>query len=231
MSAQLHQTVMIRGPAGQIEALLWFTAEPKNSAPPFAAVLCHPHPLFGGTMHNKVVYHAAKAIHHFGVPVARFNFRGVGNSEGTHDEGRGEVDDALAVLDFMADKFPGTPLLVAGFSFGAWVGSRAGCGDPRVTELICLGLPVSGGNRRDFSYLATCGKPKLFVTGEFDRFGPPHELRTLVETFPPEVRRHARVQIVRGGDHFFAGHLDEADRAISEWLLERHPELSARDKY
>src|SRR5215469_8716006 len=151
MSAPLHQTVMIPGPAGQIEALLWFTAEPENSPPPFAAVLCHPHPLFGGTMHNKVVYHAAKAIHQFGVPVARFNFRGVGRSEGTHDEGRGEVDDVLAVMNFVAEKYPAVPLLMAGFSFGAWVGSRAGCADARVTDLICLGLPVSGQDLRDFS--------------------------------------------------------------------------------
>jgi len=228
MPAPLHQTVMIPGPAGQIEALLWFTAEPEKRVPPFAAVLCHPHPLFGGTMHNKVVYHAAKTIHQFGVPVARFNFRGVGNSEGTHDEGRGEVDDALAVMNFVAQKYRGAPLLVAGFSFGAWVGSRAGCGDPRVTELICLGLPVSGGDPRDFSYLAGCEKPKLFVTGEFDRFGPPRVLRALVETFPPEVRRLSEVKVVPGGDHFFTGHLEESDRSISEWLLERHRALSVR---
>ena len=226
MSAQLHQSLMIPGPAGHLEALLWFVEE--QVSPPLAAVLCHPHPLFGGTMHNKVVYHAAKTIHQFGVPVARFNFRGAGRSEGTHDEGRGEVDDALAVMNFVAARYPGVPLLLAGFSFGAWVGSRAACGDSRVAELICLGLPVSGRDARDFSYLANCAKPKLLVTGEFDRFGPPRELQALVETFPPDVHRQTQVKIVRGSDHFFTGHLDETDRAISEWLLERHPELSAR---
>lgn len=228
MSAQLHQTVLIPGPAGQIEALLWFTAGAEKSAPPFAAILCHPHPLFGGTMHNKVVYHAAKTIHKLGVPVARFNFRGAGRSEGAHDEGRGEVDDTLAVMNFVAAEYPGVPLLMAGFSFGAWVGSRAGCGDARVAELICLGLPVSGQDPRNFSYLASCQKAKLFVTGEFDRFGPPRELGALVETFPPEARRQTQVKTIRGGDHFFVGHLEEADQAILEWLLERHPELSAR---
>ena len=228
MNSQLHQTLMVPGPAGQIEALLWFIPDEERAAPPLAAVVCHPHPLFGGTMHNKVVYQAAKTIHRFGLPVARFNFRGVGRSEGTHDSGQGETSDTLAVMDFLAAKYPGVPLLVAGFSFGSWVGSRTGCGDSRVEELICLGIPVSGQDPRDFSYLENCDKPKLFVTGEFDRFGPPAQLRALVEKFPPGVQQRTQVRIVRGGDHFFTGHLDEVDRAISEWMLERHPELSAR---
>lgn len=228
MVQQLHQTLMIPGPAGQIEALLWFAGEEERAAPPLAAVVCHPHPLFGGTMHNKVVYQTAKTIHRFGLPVARFNFRGVGRSEGTHDNGEGEVADVLAVMDFVAEQYPRVPLLMAGFSFGSWVGSRAGCGDARVTELICLGLPVSGQDPRDFSYLENCGKPKLFVTGEFDRFGPPLELRTLIDGFPPGVRQQTQVKIVNGVDHFFTGHLDEVDRIISEWIVQRHPELSAR---
>lgn len=228
MPSPLHQTLMIPGPAGQIEALLWLAADGAQSAPPLAAVVCHPHPLFGGTMHNKVVYQAAKTIHRFGLPVARFNFRGVGRSQGTHDNGQGETGDTLAVMDFVAAKYPGVPLLVAGFSFGSWVGSRAGCGDSRVKELICLGLPVNSQDPRDLSYLESCDKPKLFVTGEFDRFGPPAQLRALVENLPPAAQQGTRVKIVRGGDHFFVGHLDEVDRAISEWLVERHPELAQR---
>jgi uncharacterized protein len=227
MPKQAHETRMIPGPAGQLEALLWFNSEPEVGLP-LAAVICHPHPLFGGTMHNKVVYRAAKTIHRFGLPVARFNFRGVGRSEGVHDKGHGETEDALAVMNFFAEKYPGVPLLVAGFSFGAWVGSRAGCGDPRVTELICLGLPVGGPDRSDFSYLGACEKPKLLVTGAFDRFGPPAELRGLVEKFPPAVRQGIEMRIIPGADHFFAGHLDEVDQAISEWLLERHPALVAQ---
>ena len=223
MTQQLHQTLMIPGPAGQIEALLWFIDD--QAPPPLAAVLCHPHPLFGGTMHNKVVYQAAKTIHRFGLPVARFNFRGVGKSEGTHDNGQGEVSDALSVMDFVAAKYPGVPLLVAGFSFGAWVGSRAGCVDPRVAELICLGLPVSGQDPRDFSYLEGCAKPTLFATGEFDRFGPPHELRALVEKLPPNIHPQSQVKILQGADHFFTGQLGEMDRAISEWLVQQHPEV------
>ena len=158
----------------------------------------------------------------------RFNFRGVGLSEGAHDKGVGEKDDVLAVIDFLAAEYPGVPLLVAGFSFGSWVGLRAGCGDPRVTELLGLGLPVGDLDSRSFSYLDSCDKPKLLVSGEFDRFGPPKKLRAMVEQFPPHVRENTKVEIVAGGDHFFAGHLPELDRAIAEWLLERHPELAGR---
>jgi uncharacterized protein len=180
-------------------------------------------------MHNKVVYQTAKTIHRFGLPVARFNFRGVGLSEGTHDKGVGEEDDVRAVLDFLAEEFPGVPQLVAGFSFGSWVGLRAGCGDPRVTELLGLGLPVGDLGSRSFAYLDGCDKPKLLVSGEFDRFGPPNKLRAMVEGFSPHIRENTRVAIVAGGDHFFTGHLPELDHAIVEWLLERHPELAARE--
>jgi alpha/beta superfamily hydrolase len=221
---------MLSGPAGRIEAILWSISREGDSAPPpLAAVVCHPHPLFGGTMHNKVVYQAAKTIHRFGLPVLRFNFRGVGLSEGKHEDGIGEADDVLAAFDFLAAEFPGMPLLVAGFSFGSWVGLRAGCGDARVTEMIGLGLPVADLDSRSFSYFGTCEKPKLLVTGEFDRFGPPQKLRAMVEKFPPRVLENTKVAIISGGDHFFAGHLPELDRAIAQWLLERHPELAGRE--
>jgi alpha/beta superfamily hydrolase len=180
-------------------------------------------------MHNKVTYQAAKTLHRFGLPVARFNFRGVGRSGGTHDNGAGEVQDVSAVIDFLANAYPGVSLLVAGFSFGSWVGSRAGCADTRVTQLIGLGLPVADADARDFSYLDMCEKPKLLVTGEFDRFGPPHTLRSIVERFSASALQQTSVQIVRGADHFFTGHLDAVDRAISEWLQQMNPGLTARD--
>jgi alpha/beta superfamily hydrolase len=153
----------------------------------------------------------------------------VGLSEGKHDDGIGEADDVLAAIDFLAAEFPGVPLLVAGFSFGSWVGLRAGCADARVAELIGLGLPVADLDSRSFSYLDACEKPKLLVTGEFDRFGPPHKLRAMVELFPPRVRENTKVAIVSGGDHFFAGHLPELDRAVAQWLLERHPGLAKHE--
>jgi hypothetical protein len=180
-------------------------------------------------MHNKVVYQTAKTIHRFALPVVRFNFRGVGLSEGTHDKGLGELEDVLAILDFLAAEYPGVPLLLAGFSFGSWVGLRAGCADPRVTELLGLGLPVGDLDSRSFSYLESCAKPKLLVSGEFDRFGPPGKLRAMVERFPQLVQEKTRVAIVGGGDHFFAGHLPELNHAITAWLLERHPELAGRE--
>jgi alpha/beta superfamily hydrolase len=230
MAAQLHRTLMLPGPAGRIEAILWATSQEDGGAQPqLAAVVCHPHPLFGGTMHNKVVYQTAKTIHRFGLPVVRFNFRGVGLSEGTHDEGIGETHDVVAVIDFLAGEYPSVPLLLAGFSFGSWVGLRAGCGDARVTELIGLGLPVGDLGARSFAYLDRCDKPKLLVSGEFDRFGPPIKLRAIVEQFPEDVRENTRVEIVGGGDHFFTGHLPELDGAMAGWLLERHPGLAARE--
>lgn len=220
---------MLSGPAGRIEALLWASATDAASAqPPLAAVVCHPHPLFGGTMHNKVVYQVAKTIHRFGLPVLRFNFRGVGLSEGTHDKGEGEVDDVMAAMNFLAAEYFGVPLLVAGFSFGSWVGLRAGCSDTRVTELVGLGLPVGDLDNRSFAFLESCEKPKLLVSGEFDRFGPPNQLRALVEQFRARVKEKTRITVIPGGDHFFAGHLPELDRVLADWLRERHPELAAR---
>jgi len=220
---------MLSGPAGRLESILWSPPREDGGAPPpLAALVCHPHPLFGGTMHNKVVYQAAKTLHRFGLPVVRFNFRGVGASEGKHDNGNGEEQDVRAVIDFLAAEYPAVPLLAAGFSFGSWVGLRVGCGDPRVVELLGLGLPVGNLDARNFSYLDHCEKPKLLVSGEFDRFGPPATLRAMVAGFPEPMRDATRVSIVTGGDHFFAGHLTEMDQAISEWLLERHPELASR---
>ncbi len=181
-------------------------------------------------MHNKVVYQTAKTLHQFGLPVLRFNFRGVGSSEGSHDQGAGERADVSAALDFLAGEYPGTPLLAAGFSFGSWVGLRVGCADARVTHLIGLGLPVGDlVGDRGFSYLDACAKPKLLAAGEFDQYGPPHKLNALVAQFPPEAKEQTSVAIVRGADHFFAGHLMELDRTISDWMVARFPELDARE--
>src|SRR6266567_6725080 len=226
MSQLLHRTFFLPGPAGRLEALLWDVPERDEIArPPLAAVVCHPHPLFGGTMHNKVVYQVAKTLHRFGLPVLRFNFRGTGLSEGTHDEGRGEQDDVSAALDFLSAEYAGTALLLAGFSFGSWVGLRAGCKDSRVSNLIGLGLPVGDLASREFSYLEACDKPKLLVSGEFDMYGPPDKLKALVESFPPGVKERTNIAVVRGADHFFAGHLPELDRAIEAWLKAQHPAL------
>src|ERR1700676_2700748 len=227
MPELLHRTFFLQGPAGRVEALLWgVPTRDDGAAPPLAALVCHPHPLFGGTMHNKVVYQTAKTLHRFALPVLRFNFRGAGMSEGTHDKGRGEQQDVSAALDFLAREYPAVPLVVAGFSFGSWVGLHVGCEHERVSDLIGLGLPVGdlvgdGG----FSYLDACGKPKLLVSGEFDQYGPPGKLKTLVESLPPHVKDQTSVVIISGADHFFAQHLPELDRTIAVWVKARHPNL------
>ena len=228
MALPLHRNLTFSGPAGKLEAILWnVSTETDSEGPAIAAVVCHPHPLFGGTMHNKVVYQLAKTIHRFAVPVLRFNFRGVGLSEGVHDEGNGEVQDVLTALDFIEGEYPAASLLLAGFSFGAWVGLRAGCQDARVKELIGLGLPVGDLEARGFSYLENCDKPKLLGSGEFDQFGPPEKLRSIVESLPGRTAGNTSLAIVRGGDHFFAGHLAEMDQVVADWLVRRHPAFAS----
>ncbi|MGC1617526.1 MAG: alpha/beta family hydrolase [Candidatus Acidiferrum sp.] len=185
-----------------------------------AALVCHPHPLFGGTMHNKVVYQAAKTLDVLGLSVLRFNFRGTGMSEGKHDRGEGERDDVRAALDFLAAEFPDIPLLVCGFSFGCWVGLRVGCEDSRVTSLIGLGAPV---NNADFSYLLKCEKPKLFVHGTNDIYGAPDKLKSVISSVPGKNR----IVIVEDADHFFVGKLDQVNAAITNWMRSRDPIVGA----
>ncbi len=213
-AAHQSRNLFLQGPAGRLEAILWTPT--SGVRPPLASLVCHPHPLFGGTMHNKVVYQAAKTLDALGLPVLRFNFRGAGLSAGKHDHGRGELDDVRVALDFLAREFAEVPLLVAGFSFGCWVGLRVGCADERVTELIGLGTPV---NHTDFSFLRHCTKPKLFVHGANDQYGDIAKLRLLVQSLQGENQ----LVVVSGADHFFAGKLQEMDRAIKKWVDEKHP--------
>ncbi|MCU1224044.1 MAG: hypothetical protein JWQ42_2137 [Edaphobacter sp.] len=191
---------------------------------PYAALVCHPHPLGGGTMHNKVVYHAMKALTSFGLPVVRFNFRGVGLSEGTFDEGKGEQDDVRAVLNWIDDNLR-RPILFAGFSFGSHVGLRACCGDPRVNGLIGLGLPVHA-EGRDYTYgfLTQCLQPKLFISGDHDAYGPRDQVQRVFET----AVEPKRLIWVEGAEHFFQGtpsspgpKLNIMQEAIRSWLQEQ----------
>jgi hypothetical protein len=205
------KSLSLAGPAGRLEALLNLGA----TQPTHAALVCHPHPMYGGTLHNKVVFHAMKALHGFGIPVLRFNFRGAGLSEGEHDEGRGEVDDTRAALDWLAQEFA-LPVIFAGFSFGAAVGLRACYDDARVPALISLGTPAGAVEERtyDFSFLADCRKPKLFLSGERDPFGPQAKLQALVASVPEPKQ----LTLIAGADHFFAGRLAEMRHAIENWV-------------
>lgn len=215
--AHASRNLFLEGPAGRLEAILWTPT--SKLVPPVAALLCHPHPLFGGTMHNKVVYQATKSLDSLGLPVLRFNFRGAGLSAGVHDRGIGEREDVRAALNYVAEEFPGVPLLVGGFSFGAWVSLRVGCEDARVAALLAMGTPV---NNSDFSYLSGCAKPKLFVHGSRDEHGALEKLKDLVARLPGENR----LVVVDGAEHFFLGQLDRVDHAITDWLVQRFPHVT-----
>ena len=205
----------LRGPEGRLEALV-------NSGAPdahYAVLVCHPHPLGGGTMHNKVVYHAMKAFQSFGLPVLRFNFRGTGLSEGEHDHGRGEQDDVRAALDWLDNEFR-LPILFAGFSFGSYVGMSVCCEDARVKGIVALGLPVHA-EGRDYRYdfLSACGKPKLFISGTRDQYGP----RAKVEAAVAAASEPKKIVWIEGADHFFAGKLDHVQHAIRDWCAVQFP--------
>jgi len=205
------RSFFLDGAAGRLEALLNVGSQTATHA----AVVCHPHPLFGGTLHNKVVFHAMKALHSFGYPVLRFNFRGTGLSEGEHANGTGEVEDVRAALDWLEREYA-LPLIFAGFSFGAAVGLRAAYNDERVEELIALGLPAVPIENRvyEFEFLRDCAKPKLFVSGARDQFAPPGKLEALVESFA-EPKKLVRIE---AGDHFFEGRLREMRETVEEWV-------------
>ena len=207
------RSFFLQGPAGPLEALL------NEGVPPatHAAVVCHPHPLYGGTLHNKVVFHAMKALNTLGFPVLRFNFRGAGLSEGEHDSGNGEVDDVRTALDWLEREYH-LPLIFAGFSFGAAVGLRASCPDPRVQVLIALGTPISPVDDRsyDYEFLKSCSKPKLFVSGSRDQFAPKAKLEELVAGIPEPKK----LVIIEAADHFFEGRLREMREEVEGWTRE-----------
>jgi len=210
---QAIRSFFLNGAAGKLEALL--NQGTENAA--YAALVCHPHPVYAGTLHNKVVFHAMKALNAFGFPVLRFNFRGAGLSQGEHDQGRGEVEDVRSALDWLDREFH-LPLIVAGFSFGATMGLAAGCPDARVRAVIALGLPVAAidGRSYDFGFLQTCAKPKLFVSGARDQFGPRAQLENVVEGVPEPKK----LVLIEGADHFFEGRLRELRAVVEPWIRE-----------
>ncbi len=209
------RSLFLDGPAGRLEALL---NEGRDDAS-HVGLVCHPHPLFGGTMHNKVVFHAMKALHSLGLPVLRINFRGTGLSEGQHD-GRAEVDDVSSALDWLSAEF-GKPIVFAGFSFGCSTGLRACHDDPRVPVMVGLGIPINvEGRVYEYEYLRECAKPKLFVSGDRDPFGP----RAEVEQVIAQLAEPKKLVWMENADHFFAGataaqsQLPKMRATIEQWL-------------
>src|SRR5688572_27031059 len=202
--------LLIPADHGQLEAIL---KEPRTGPPKGVALVLHPHPLGGGTMHNKVVFRAAAALNDAGLLTLRINFRGVGQSTGTHDEGRGERDDVRAGLDYLSSNYSNLSMTLCGFSFGARVGLEVGISDQRVKYLIGVGTPV---NKYDFEFLQACRKPLLLVHGELDEFGAADELKQIAADL--ERLTQVRLVIIPGAHHFFENKLDELKRAITEWI-------------
>ena len=180
--------------------------------PAAVAVVCHPLPTGGGTLHNKVVFRAARGLENANVATLRFNFRGVGASGGTFDNGEGEQEDFLAALDWVHKKHPDKPVLAGGFSFGAWVASRAGCEVDYVKALFLIGTPV---NKYDFDYLRHCEKPMLFIHGTQDEYGDVAKLEELVQHV-----RNAESVVVTGADHFFAKQVEAVEETLRAWAEE-----------
>lgn len=195
-------------PHGRLEAIL---KAPREESTRGVALVLHPHPLGGGTMHNKVVFRAAAALNEAGLITLRINFRGVGQSTGVHDKGQGERDDARAGLDYLSANYPDQQITLCGFSFGARVGMEVGLNDDRVVRLISIGTPV---DKYDFSFLKTCRKPILFVHGEHDEYGDVGRLRELVE----QIEAPRQLSVIPGAGHFFDQQLDELKRVIKDWM-------------
>jgi hypothetical protein len=199
--------VLFRGAAGDLEGLWKEAADPRRGS----AVFAHPHPLHGGTMHNKVVYRAVQALTQSGFATLRFQFRGVGLSKGRYDAGRGEVDDVRSALD-EAETRGGLPLVAGGFSFGAAMALKAADGDPRVAAFVGLGLPVATESGRMLPR-PPANRPALFVVGERDAYGPPDELARFLQA-APWVRR----VVIPGAGHFFEGQLEEVGAEVRAFL-------------
>lgn len=215
----------IRGPAGRLETLLdeppphggvnadGLVERGRTDGLRAAVVLAHPHPQYGGTMHTKVVYQAAKAFTRIGCAVLRFNFRGVGTSEGTWDEGRGEIDDFLACITFMHEQYPTARLWSAGMSFGAWIALTVGAKDPRVSTLVGIAPPVA---RFDFESVRTSEKPKFFIQGERDELCPLREM----QEFYSRAYDPKELVVIDAADHLFDGKVLEVGDAIEDLLAD-----------
>ena len=201
--ARRIESHFIAGPAGRLEALL---EEPDGQPPHLAALVCHPHPLYGGTMHNKVVYRVARGLRESGIAVLRFNFRGVGSSEGEHAHMTGEIEDARAALAWLRERYPDLPFALAGFSFGARVITRLGCPLKDARFLMAVGHST----QRDSEYMEACPAPKIFIQSTHDEFGPVAELEAVYARLPEPKQ----LIWIEAQDHFFRGALDELEQAV-----------------
>ena len=213
--ARKIESLFLAGPAGRLEALLEEPDESATAGAPAsgAALVCHPHPQHGATMHNKVVYRIARGLRRSGHVVLRFNYRGVNLSEGSYAHGEGELDDARVALDFLRNRYPALPLTLAGFSFGSRIVLRLGCetnpsNTPGVRRVIAVGFPTV---YKDRTFLDNCTVPRIFVQSTHDEFGPVDQLNALVETLP----QPKQLIWIEAQDHFFAGALEQLEESIA----------------
>ena len=210
--ARLVTPVRFEGPAGVLEGL-W--DDPKRGLAP--AIICHPHPAHGGSMHSKVVYTVYRVLHDAGHPTLRFNFRGVGTSAGSYSGWDGEVGDVAAAAAFARKESGVTPLWLAGFSFGSWVGSKWALSDRQVERMILLGVPVDRNiDNRSFDHLTRLPAPTLIVQGERDRYGGPDGVNRLADGL--RAIGAVEVRIVPEADHFFTGKLKQLEAALKDGL-------------
>jgi len=203
------ETLRMSGSAGVLEGILRL----PPTAPSRSALLCHPHPLYQGSLHSPVIFRAARAMHRRGYATLRFNFRGVGRSAGSYDGGRGEKEDVRTALGVLCERLPGIPVTLAGYSFGSRVGFEAASRDPRVDRLLGIGIPIALG---PFDFLKGLGKPLLVLQGERDEFGPLPALERLVK----ELGGSARLIPIPGADHFFSGELGRLEESLYAALAE-----------
>ena len=210
MSTRL-KSLTLAGPAGELEAILH---EREGLTPDIAALICHPHPLHGGTLHNKVVHRIDAVLHEEGAAVLRFNFRGAGASEGEHDEGRGELEDARAALGWLSGHYPKARRWVAGFSFGSWIAARLAASDPTIAQLILVSPPVA---RSGFETMRECAVPKLVIQGEADDVCPPADLQREFPTW----REPKRLVLVPEASHFYDRQLGALGEALRQSLFSR----------
>jgi alpha/beta superfamily hydrolase len=199
------ESLFIPGPVGRLEAIL---EEPESEAPVEAALVCHPHPQHGGTMHNKVVYRLARGLRRAGAVVLRFNYRGVNLSEGTYADGEGELEDARAALVLLRSRYPLLPFTLAGFSFGSRIVLRMGCAGAGARRVIAVGFPSAYKNR---TYLEACTVPRIFIQSTQDEFGPLPEWQPMIEALPEPKQIH----LIESTDHFFAGSLEQLEETVA----------------
>jgi uncharacterized protein len=204
--ARRIETHMLAGPAGKLEALL---EEPEEQEPHAAALVCHPHPQHGGTMHNKVVYRIARGLRKKGLVVLRINYRGVNLSEGSYDHGNGETDDARSALSWLRERYPTLPYSLAGFSFGSRIALRIGCSLTDVRKVIAVGFVASYAGEPT---LTSCSIPRVFISSTRDEFAPKERLEEMIAAAPEPKR----LVLIEAEDHFFRGALDELERAVME---------------